>query len=463
MNFDKKIDSFKEEVIKNTQEIVKIKSVEDKTHHEYPFGEGVHNTLLFTLDLAASLGFETKNMDDHVGYAEYGEGDEMLGILVHLDVVPEGDGWSYDPYGAQIIDGKIYGRGTTDDKGPAISSLYAIKALIDSDVKFNKRVRIIFGLNEETHWESINYYVEHEEIPTMSIVPDADFPVIYGEKGIIVFDLAKGFSDFIDDGGIEILEITGGNAPNMVPDYAKAIIKSKMDLKSMVDAYNYDYNATVSIESLGDDEYEIESKGVSAHGSRPDKGINAISHLIKFLDNIDLQIGDQSTFIRTISRHIGLEYNGQNIGCGFEDEESGKLVLNIGMIKTDREKGSLTINIRYPVTGSYEDVVSGINETIDYAKIDYVEDEHIPPLFVDKNSAMIQKLMKVYNDYTGRNDMPKTIGGGTYARSMPNAVAFGGAFPWQEDLAHQKDEFIAIDDLMLMTKIYAKAFYELLV
>ncbi len=463
MNFDQKIDSFKEEIIKSTQGIVKIKSVEDKTHHEYPFGEGVHKALLFTLDLANSLGFKTKNIDNHVGYAEYGEGDEMLGILVHLDVVPEGDGWSYDPYGAQIIDDKIYGRGTTDDKGPAISSLYAIKALIDSDIEFNKRVRIIFGLNEETHWESINYYVKHEEIPSMSIVPDADFPVIYGEKGIIIFDLAKKFNDFIDDGGIEILEIIGGNAPNMVPDYAKAIIRSKTDLKSMVDAYNSDYDAMVSIESLDDDKYKIESKGVSAHGSRPDKGINAISHLIKFLDNIDIQIGDQSTFIRTISRHIGLEYNGQNIGCSFEDEESGKLVLNIGMIKMNEEKGSLTINIRYPVTGSYEGVVNGIKETIDYAKINYVEDEHIPPLFVDKNSDMIQKLMKVYNDYTGRNDMPKTIGGGTYARSMPNAVAFGGSFPWQEDLAHQKDEFIAIDDLMLMTKIYTKAFYELLV
>ena len=352
MNFDQKIDLLKNEIIKNTQEIVRIQSVEDKNHHQYPFGEGVQNTLLFTLNLANSLGFTTKNIDNHVGYAEYGKGDEMLGILVHLDVVPEGDGWSYDPYGAQIIDGKIYGRGTTDDKGPTISSLYAIKALIDSDFSFNKRVRIIFGLNEETHWESINYYIKHEEIPTFAIVPDASFPVIYGEKGILTFDLIKEFDDFLDDGGIKILEIIGGNAPNMVPDYAKATIISKTNLKNIVDAYNYDYNGEISIKSLNNNKYEIESKGISAHGSRPSKGVNAISHLIKFLDNIDLQIGDQSNFIRTISRHIGLDYDGQNIGCNLKDDESGELVLNLGMIKMNQAKGSVTINIRYPITNN---------------------------------------------------------------------------------------------------------------
>ncbi|MBN2259123.1 MAG: dipeptidase PepV [Clostridiales bacterium] len=462
MNFDRQIENMKNDIIESVQKIVQIKSVEDKTHPVYPFGQGVQNTLEYTLTLADSLGFKTKNIDNMVGYAEYGQGKEMIGILVHLDVVPEGDGWSSDPYSGEIVDGKIFGRGTTDDKGPAISSLYAVKALMDSNITFTKRVRIIFGLNEETHWESINYYIAHEEIPTMSIVPDGKFPVIYGEKGIIIFDLVKNFSNFLDDGGIEILKISGGNAPNMVPDHAEAIIRSKMTLLDMVEAYNLDYNGQISIEALGNDEYKVVSRGVSAHGSRPDKGINAISHLIKFLDNIDLQISDQSLFIRTIARHIGLEFNGQNIGCGFSDIESGKLVLNVGMIKMNQEKGALTINIRYPVTGSYDAVVNGIKETIDYGNFEYIEDEHILPLFVDKNSDMIQILTKVYNDYTEREDQPLTTGGGTYARSMPNAVAFGATFPWQDDLAHQKNEFISIDDLILMTKIYSKAIYELL-
>lgn len=461
MNFDQIIDSMKADIIISTQEIIQYESTEDKSHSKYPFGEKVHQTLLYALDLAQSMGFKTKNVDNYAGYAEYGTGDEMIGVLVHLDVVPAGNNWTTDPFGGEVIDQKIYGRGSTDNKGPAIAALYAIKALIDSKVPLQKRIRVIFGLNEETHWESIKYYMAHEEVPSKAIVPDSDFPVVYAEKGLIDFNLKQDFYDHINDGGIEIISITGGTRSNVVPDYAEATIISKQTIQSFLDAYNKDFNSKLTIKQLDEDQYLIMSRGVSAHSSLPETGSNAIAHLINFLDKLDIQIGDSSNFIRAIARHIGLDYNGENIGCSLEDEDTGKLTFNIGVIKMDQSGVELQCNVRYPVKYSLKEVIDGIKKTLDYTTIEISDIEHINPLFIDKDTEFIQSLTKIYNEYTGRNDLPTTMGGATYARSMPNAVAFGAAFPWQEELAHQKNEYIAIDDLILATKIYAKSLYDL--
>ncbi|MCG0276560.1 MAG: Sapep family Mn(2+)-dependent dipeptidase, partial [Thermosediminibacteraceae bacterium] len=184
MDIEKAIKLNEEPLIKSVCEIIKIRSVEDAPAPGKPFGEGVARALEYALDLSRSFGFRTKNLDNYIGWAEWGEGAEMVGILVHLDVVPEGSGWTYPPFGGEIHDGKIYGRGAVDNKGPAMAALYALKTLKDAGVKFKRRVRVIFGTNEESGMKCIKYYLEHDEEPTMAFSPDAEYPIINGEKGI---------------------------------------------------------------------------------------------------------------------------------------------------------------------------------------------------------------------------------------------------------------------------------------
>lgn len=463
MNYITLIDSYKEEIVKSTQEIIKIKSVEEKAKPNMPFGEGPYKALEHALELSKKLGFEAKNLEGYAGYAEFGEGDETVGILVHLDVVPEGKGWTYPPYGGEIHDDKIFGRGTADDKGPAIATLYAMKALKESGVTLSRKVRIIFGTNEETGWGCMDYYFKHEKPPTMAFTPDADFPVIHGEKGIIVFDLVQKI-DSNGCCGIKLIGLKGGNAPNMVPDNAEAILEvnDMESFKEKFEAYIRENDNPVNIE-IKDNTVNVIAKGISAHGSTPEKGENAISYLMKALGYLLEGKCDLCDFINLYNERIGFKHHGEGIGCGYEDDISGKLNFNPGLIKLEENKITLTINIRYPIKSSSKEVYDGIRENLKGTKVELVEGKgDTKPLYVPKDNFLVKKLMKVYREQTGDVDSePITIGGGTYARAMKNAVAFGPMFPGQSDVAHQKDEYISIEHLIKLTKIYAHALYEL--
>ncbi len=461
-NLDRTIDSLKDDIVRTTQELVQIKSVQEKAVEGMPFGRGVNRALTYTLNLCDSFGFKTKNVDNYAGHAEMGEGDEIFAILCHLDVVPEGSNWTYPPYAAEIHDGKIYGRGTIDDKGPAVAALYAMKAVKDSGQKLNKRVRIIFGTNEESGWEGIDYYLAREDTPDYAFTPDADFPVIYAEKGILHMEVTREFSPATEKTDITILSIKGGNAPNMVPDYCEAILESKnknylaKELKGFVEKTGYD----LELENKGD-KIIIKSQGKSAHGSCPEDGQNAISQLLVFLGTLALPEDELTEFIQIYREKIGMKYNGELLGCNFTDDVSGKLTFNVGMIEADNESGEFIVDIRYPVTYKKEDITEILKKEFSIPGFNLHEKEHIQPLHVDKDNPLVLKLMQVYRDITGDDSEPIAIGGGTYARALDNAVAFGPLFPGQPELAHQKDEFIAIDDLLKSVKIYAHAIVQL--
>jgi succinyl-diaminopimelate desuccinylase len=458
--YSKIIENDTAHLIKSLQELIQINSVRSEPVENMPFGEGVQHSLEHMLALGESMGFKTKNVDNYAGYIEFGEGKEMLGILCHLDVVPEGEGWSHGPFSGDVVDGKLYGRGTLDNKGPAVASLYAMKALRDSGFKPNKRVRLIVGTNEESGSQCMTYYLKHEETPTVAFSPDADFPVIHGEMGIIVFDLEMNFLDFDPDGGIEVLSLKGGNAPNMVPDYAEAKIVETKPIREIVDAFNKTRGA--NIQYIKDDNFTwLKAHGVSAHGSTPDKGVNAISQLLILLDLIDIQIGDQSNFIRFLSNRIGMSYDGKEMGVGFDDAYNA-LVLNLGMIEMDKTHGKATINIRYPITLKESKVKSALDSTTRGTGIEMTNWVCAQPLFFPPSHPLVKTLMDVYKEKTGDDQAkPITIGGGTYARTLPNAVAFGALFPGAVDTMHQKDEYIEIDDLMKMTDIFAEAILRL--
>jgi succinyl-diaminopimelate desuccinylase len=463
-NLKKKVDSYKDDIINSLQEIVQVKSVETQAQEGMPFGEGVDKSLRRFLELADDLGLKTKYFDGYAGHVEIGEGEETLGILCHLDVVPEGTGWTYPPYEAEIHDNKMYGRGTIDDKGPAVASLYALKAIEDSDINLNKRVRLILGTDEESGWEGLEYYFKKESKPEMAFSPDAQYPVIHAEKGILIFDLNYEFEsyeeNYLDKNNYkyEVLSLKGGNAPNMVPDncelliktdYGKALEKNLADFKNKTD---YD----IKLNKEGKNKYKLISGGVSAHGSMPEKGKNAISRLIAFLAELDkLNIQE---FVDFYNNKIGLDYYGERIGCNLEDEVSGNLIFNVGQINFTENLIKTTVNIIYPVTKNKNEVLDGIKNEVGQYDVYLEMKNHQEPLYVKKDDPLVQNLMEVYRKVTGDNDSePIAIGGGTYARAVPKGVAFGALFPGEEELAHQKDEYIDIENLHKNALIIASA------
>lgn len=442
------------DMVKATQEILKIKSVEGPAQGDMPFGPDVHKCFTHTLKLAESLGFKTQNVDNYAGHAEIGQGDDIVGILVHLDVVPEGDHWDFDPYGGEISDGKIYGRGALDDKGPAIASLFAMKAILDSGLELKKRVRLIFGLNEETHWKGITYYLNHETPPTLGFTPDSDFPACHGEKGIMMVQGDQIFHE--KEEGLTILSFEGGQAANMVPDEAKVILNEIVDLSEVQSKYKNHW----TFENINQ-ETHITAKGISAHGSTPEDGLNAISILLEILQQLNLKHLGQKAFLDHYKEHIGYEFNGEHAGCHFEDEDSGKLTYNVGLLTITPEKLSMVTNIRYPITTSYDLVVQGLQDNYKKINLNYTLQDHMPPIYFPKDHPLIKKLMKVYQIHTGDLSQASTTGGGTYARALDNVVAFGGVFPGDPQLAHQRNEYITISNLIKTAQIYASAIYEL--
>lgn len=426
------VSSRQEDVVRSVCELVRINSVPSEPKEGFPFGEGPAKALEYALRLCETLGFRTKNLDNYVGYAEIGQGEELLGILTHLDVVPEGSGWSYPPFGAVIENGKLFGRGAIDDKGPAIAAVYAVKAVADAGIPLNKRIRIIFGTDEETGWRDMDYYMEKgEEIPAYSFAPDANFPVIFAEKGCVYFDLT------MDAEATGLLSAEGGTASNAVPDHCRAQVLS------------------------GEMPLTVEADGISAHASLPEQGDNAISKVMEQLYTLHRAEQIHCPLSQFYHEKIGLDYTGSGFGISGSDE-SGALTLNVGTVTIQDGKLRLSIDIRHPVTWDSADLL----KTVEAQAAEYglsVEDAGISaPLYMPKESSLIQKLVSVYTEITGDTQEPLAIGGGTFARAMPNAVAFGPLLPGREMTEHQKDEYIRLDDLAMITRIYAHAVTSLL-
>lgn len=452
-----KIYNCKDDIVNNLCEFVRIESVESNPEKGMPFGKNVNDALNYVLNLSEKLGFKSKNLDNHVGYCEYGNGEELIGILGHVDVVEASDGWEYPPFEAQIHDGKIYGRGTVDDKGPLLACMYALYLLKESNININKRIRIIFGTNEETGWKGIKHYIREEEIPSFSFTPDGNFPVIHGEKGILGFHLYKELmrkSKYIKS-------IQGGTSANVVPSICKAVLyNNETILRKIKEKIHNHKNISYNIK---DNEIELISTGKSSHASQPELGDNSINNLLRFLIEITDCDGEIERFIKCYSETFGFDYNGSFIFGNLSDEISGSLTFNIGKVEFSGNKIKMTYDIRYPISYNYEDIYEAIIKSSRKLECSYSEFEHFAPIYVDKNSKLIKTLMAVYSNHTGDNITPPlVIGGGTYARAFENCVAFGPVFPNEKELAHGSNEFISIDRLLELVEVYTKTIEELI-
>ena len=455
MRFNELLEKSMPDLIRDLQGCIRIPSIYLADDSGYPYGRPVQECLEYTLKLAESLGFTVHNMDNQLGWAEYGEGEEMVAVLGHLDVVPEGDGWTTDPYGGEVRDGRIYGRGTMDDKGPTITALYALKAIKDSGVKLNRRIRVIFGLNEETGSADMKYYAAHGgEVPVMGFTPDGEYPVINGEKGLINETYT---CEFTQSGPLYLKKIVGGTAHNIVPHQAVAEFVCEAPLADEIAAKSAE-GVTVKRTAEG---FIVEAEGVSAHGGTPSEGINANGRLVLFLKDLPLE-GKLAVAIRFLAEKIGMEYDGKSLGIYLEDDLSGPLTNNFGVLNASETSMEVKLNYRYPVTKTYEDCGPAVLKAFDEAGFALTGAVRKNRLYMPAESELIQRLMKVYTDATHDfESKPKSIGGGTYAKMLPNVVAFGPIFPGDEVREHKPDEFMELSRLLDNGNIIAEAMYAL--
>lgn len=445
--------------------MIQIRSVRGDPLPGAPFGEGPASALNKALEIAKDLKFKTVNMDGYLGYAEYGSGEDYIAVLGHVDVVPECDGGKYPPFAADIHDDKIFGRGATDDKGPLMAALFALKAVRDSGLIISKKVRIIFGTDEETDNMDISYYLSKEKPPKAGFTPDAFYPLVYAEKGIIDLDLLKNLKS--KSSGIEIKKISGGLAPNMVPDFAAAEIAA-LDINAVIQACDEFARKTgynIKAEEINTDksgrQVIIKSIGVAAHGSTPEEGKNAILQLLAFLETLPLGPSDIKDAISFINRSINMETDGRSLGLAMEDKPSGKLSVNLGAVKMSEEKLIFTIDLRYPVTFRLEDVLRPLEQKFAGSGFRVENIRSQKPLYFPLDSPLAKRLLNVFKELTGFESKPLATGGGTYAKEMPNILAFGPIFPGEPLVEHKPDEYIKISELILNCKIYAQAIYEL--
>ena len=450
MDIKEQIHGLTEEMLTNLGRLVAIDSQLGTPTEGKPFGEGPAKALEEGLKIAQELGFKTVNLDNYCGYAEMGEGDEIVGIAGHLDIVPVGGDWSYDPFKLTREGDYVYGRGTTDDKGPVLEALYAMKLLRDSGVKLNKRVRLIMGCNEETGSKCMEHYNEVAEELSCGFTPDASFPCIHGEKGLLQM---MAYSK-----NTKIISADGGFVFNAVCDSSTIVVPAEEGLKERLEAVLAETKLQEYKVTEESGQISIYAKGVPAHASTPTLGVNAIGVTFECLE----KAGFKDDFVEFYNTHIGTSCDGEGIGLKFADEY-GELTLCNGMIKTENDMISCTIDIRVPVTLKSDEVrrmcESRLEDENGRIEILGIGDA----LFFPRESPLVNALYKAYTDVTGDTEnKPMVIGGGTYAKSLKNIIAFGPEKPGIDYRIHSADEFILVSGMEEAVLVYMEAIKNLL-
>jgi len=440
-------------------DLIRIPSKRAPAQDGMPFGKACSDALALALSRASELGFATENRENYLGWAEIGQGEELLAILAHLDVVPEGEGWTVDPFGGEILDGCVYGRGTQDDKGPAVSALFAMHAIQQAGIPLNKRVRLILGCDEESGSSDIEYYLKHCEVPSMCFSPDADYPLVNCEKGILRLVLSGKFPK--NDRLPKILKASGGERANIVAPTAYAIVAGLMkeEVEGVCKSVASRLGVTVTCapcEEHGQNAVRIDVRGKAAHAASPDEGNSANTALFETLSLLPLGEEAVSLCLAELSRLLPHgDTRGKAAGIARMEEVSGELTCNPGLFSLDEKGFSVTLDIRYPIDAKGEEVLSDLQRSTEHLTASLKTDS--PPHYVSPDTPLVKNLLAAYSDVTGNEGYCIAIGGGTYARDFKDGVSFGCMFPGGEDRMHKADERVKIDELVLNARIMARA------
>ncbi|MCB2967673.1 dipeptidase PepV [Streptococcus suis] len=463
VDFRAEFDKRKDEFLADLFDLLRINSERDDSQADaqHPFGPGPVRALDKFLEIAQRDGYPTKNVDNYAGHFEFGEGDEVLGIFGHLDVVPAGSGWNTDPYEPQIIDGKLFARGSSDDKGPTMACYYGLKIIKELGLPTSKKVRFIVGTDEESGWADMDYYFEHVglPLPDFGFSPDAEFPIINGEKGNIT-----AYLHFVGEnsGAAKLHSFTGGLRENMVPESATAIISGDLaDLDSKLADFTAAYGLKADAETLENGQVQVTVIGKSAHGSTPEEGVNGATYLAKFLSQFAFD-GSAKAYLDLAGQVLLEDHDAKKLGVAIYDEQMGALSMNAGVFKFDETSSDNTIalNFRYPKNTNPETIKAGL-EKLGVEVVSLSEHGH-PPHYCPIDDPMVATLLSVYEKHTGLKGHEQVIGGGTFGRLLKRGVAYGAMFPGDVNTMHQANEFIEVEQLYRAAAIYAEAIYELI-
>lgn len=447
MNWLEIAKTYEKEFIEKTTKLLQYPTLLEKyepNNLEAPFGIEMRKALDYLLTTAEIDGFKTKDVFHYAAHIEMGEGDEVLGVLGHVDVVPAGGKWDFDPFSATLKDGKIYARGAMDDKGPTMAAYIAMRMIQDQKIKLNKKVRLIIGCDEESGMRCIETYLEHEQMPDLGFSPDAEFPLIYGEKGIFSYDVSGQVDDNL------IVSMTAGERYNVVPDECVVVLNGNLE-----EAFKTYLNQNQYQGKVEGNTYTIYGK--NSHAAWPHLGVNAIFLMTEFLVQ-----HTNNALINLLHEYYSFDYLGKNIGIDHFDHEMKELTLNLALIRYENGNFRFGVNIRYPKGVEFEKMQKAIKKSLKNTTFNYVPHENSPTHYVSPQDPLVKVLYETYQKYANDYTSPMiTIGGGTYARHLKKAVAFGPYFPGQEDLAHQANEHLVIDKMLVAAAIYAESIVKL--
>lgn len=419
-----------------------------------PFGAAVAEALSWTLELADSLDLATANDSGYLGTAELpGRSAEAVGILAHLDVVPaQAAEWQTPPFSPQVREGRIYGRGALDDKGPLLASLYAGIALRDTlPQPLSKTVRFMFGCNEESGCRCLKHYLQNHQPPRCGFSPDAEFPLIIGEKGICHFMLSASWDDQ-PGAPLRLRSLSAGSAVNIIPGQAEAVIELNGAAPPP---------AAEQIRCLEENGLlRITAQGKAAHASTPEEGDNALSRLLAYLAELPLASDGAAQYLKTLAELFCDSCYGASLGVAAADEVS-RLTVIPSMIELTPQGGALRCDLRFPVSWRGSQLQQRLAEIAARCRLQLKILELQDPLYVSADKPPARQLLQAYRDYSGDMSAPLVIGGGTYAKLLPGFLAFGPEFAHTPKLCHQADEYITCQDLLDAAKIYSRAIYAL--
>ncbi|MCT4395591.1 dipeptidase PepV [Periweissella beninensis] len=455
------IEKRQEAFLEDLKTMLRVESVRDDSQASAaaPFGPGPKEALETFLLIAKEAGFRTKNIDNVVGYAEIGPIDapESVAVLAHVDVMPAGEGWESNPFEPIVKDGKVIARGASDDKGPGMAAFYGMKILNELNVPLKRRVRFIVGTDEENDWGDMDKYFSVEPQPTMGFSPDAEFPVINGEKGNVTYEVKFNGTN---NGDFKLLSFTSGLRPNMVPGKAVALVQSP-DASVMIEQFNEFLENQPQISGYFEplpEGIQFVINGKQVHGASPEIGENAGTYLAKFLKEFAF-VGQAKGYLDLLGGVLHDDALGQKLGVAHVDDVMGPLTMNIGIQKFEIDKpGFINLNFRYPKGVDYRVIGEMLHKQLTTLSAEVVlGGHHMAPHYVPSDDEIVKTLIDVYNHQTGLNGVAEVVGGGTYGRLMERGVAFGALFPGDEDTMHQANEFMTIDSLIKAAAIYGEA------
>lgn len=456
------MEAHKQEMIEDIKTLCRINSERMTPEEGMPYGKGPAQALAAALNMAEGYGFAVRNYDNYVGTADFNEAEKQLDILAHLDVVPAGEGWDVTrPFEPVEKDGKLYGRGTADDKGPAVAALYAMRAVKELGIPLSQNVRLILGTDEECGSSDIEHYYSVEEEAPMTFSPDAEFPVVNVEKGGLAGHFTKTFapSEVLP----RLVSIQTGIKVNVVPGKAHAVVEGfEMAVLNEAAMATEEETGIHFLFEVNDKIVKITAMGEGAHAAHPQDGNNALTGLLHFLRKLPFAPCEQVETLHQLAELIPHgDTSGAALGIAMEDEISGDLTLAFTLLAVSDRGMDATFDSRCPVCATEENVLQVVKAKLAEAGMTLHNESMKPPHHVDGNSHFVKTLLRAYEDYTGQKGECMHMGGGTYVHELKNGVAFGASMPGTDNRMHGADEFAVVEELVTSAKIFAQVIVDL--